>query len=232
MRVPRVRVTVLGLMIAVSAATLAVWRAADQPRRRDKAIDATRRAGGFVQLDGGYLNPRAAPKPAPASSFPWAEWFGPGFAHELSVVSLDGAPVTDADLAALEGLTGLKRLYLNGTPVTDAGMAHLRGLSALEVLELRETAVGDAGLNHLAGLPRLTVLLLYGTRVTDAGVARLAGLPKLEELSLSSTSVGDAGLTALAGCPTLRLLRLSRTEVTGAGVAAFRKARPEVLLIQ
>jgi hypothetical protein len=232
MRLPRVRITVLGLMAAVAAAAVATWRATDQPKRREKAIAAARGAGGFVQFDGEHGEHRVVPKPAPSTAVAWQEWLGPGFAHEISVVSLDGAPVTDADLAALEGLAGLRRLYLNGTPVTDAELAHLRGLPALEVLELRETAVGDEGLRHLAGLPRLSVLLLYGTRVTDAGAALLAGLPRLEELSLSCTSVGDAGLAALAGCPTLRVLRLSRTGVTDAGVAAFQRARPGVLVIR
>jgi hypothetical protein len=229
MRLPRVRFTVLGLMAATAVAAVAAWRATDQPKRREKVIAAARGAGGFVQLDGEY---RVVPKPAPTTAVAWREWLGPGFAHEVSVVSLDGALVTDADLAALEGLTGLRRLYLNGTPVTDAGLAHLRDLPALEVLELRETAIGDAGLRHLTGLPRLSVLLLYGTRVTDAGAARLAGLPRLEELSLSCTSVGDASLAALAGCPTLRVLRLSGTAVTDAGVAAFQRARPGALVIR
>ena len=232
MRLPRVRFTVLGLMAAVAGAGVATWRLVDQPIRRERAIAAARRAGGFVQLDGEHQEHRVTPRPAPTAAGAWAEWLGTGFAHEVSVASLDGAPVRDADLPALEGLTGLRRLYLNGTPVTDAGLAHLRGLTALEVLELRETAVGDAGLRHLAGLPRLSELRLYSTRVTDAGAALLVRLPRLEELSLSHTSVGDAGLAALAGCPTLRVLRLSGTGVTDAGVAAFREARPGVLVIR
>ena len=232
MRPPRVRLTVPWLMVTVVAVAVATYCAVDRPKRREWAIAAARRAGGFVQFDDDYRQHRVRSRPAPGAQPSWAEWLGPGFAHEVSVMSLDGAPVTDDALAAVAGLTGLRRLYLNGTAITDAGLAHLRGLAALEVLELRETAVGDAGLHHLTGLRRLSVLRLHGTRVSDAGAARLARLPRLEELSLAGTAVGDRGLAASAGCPTLQVLWLNGSRATDGGVAALRAARPGLLVVR
>ncbi len=61
-----------------------------------------------------------------------------GFAHDLSVVNLDGRPISDDDLSSLRGITSLRRLYVNATPITNKGLVHLQGLSGLEILELRK----------------------------------------------------------------------------------------------
>ena len=55
------------------------------------------------------------------------------------------------------------------TGVTDAGLAHLQHLTGLRELYLQETQVTDAGLAHLQRLTGLRVLYLHNTRVTDAG---------------------------------------------------------------
>ena len=169
---------------------------------------------------------------------------GPGFAHNVSVINLDGQPVADSDLADLAGLDSLWRLYLNGTPIDDAGMVHLRGLSGLEVLEIRETTVGDAGLAHLAGLtnscafpvvpdahrqPRDGLALAApwpgGAEPRGDGRRRrrprapLRGRSGSKVLRLGRTKVTDAGLAHLAKLNALECLDLSRTAVTDAGLA-------------
>jgi hypothetical protein len=85
-------------------------------------------------------------------------------------LDLGGAPVTDDDLANLEGLTNLKRLNLaRCQKITDAGLAHLKGLAHLEWLNLFETNVTDAGLANLNGLKNLKRLYVFESKVTDAG---------------------------------------------------------------
>ncbi len=210
-------------MIALAIMAVVFLWLVDQPKRRGKAIATTKRVGGFVQLDGEYQpelqippfspsgnlvqrNQMTGRKPkrqilfsSPIGVARWLDkWLGPEFAHDLSVVSLDGQLISDDDLTNFEKVVGLRRLYLNGTPITDAGLAHLKGLSDLEVLELRETKIGDAGLHHLRQLTRLRALYLYETRVSDVGMASLARLRDLDELSLGNTAVGDAGLAHLA----------------------------------
>ena len=237
------------LLIAVAIIAVALVWLVDQPKRRGKAIATAKRVGGFVQLDGEYepeiLTPSFLeqnwfsginwPGASPNDRFlflhrfglvRWSDkWLGPEFAHDLSVVSLDGQRISDDDLTKLEKVASLRRLYLNGTPITDAGMAHLDGLSGLEILELRETKIGDAGLHHLARLPQLRALYLYETRVGDAGMASLARLRNLDELSLGHTAVGDAGLAHLAGLTRLKFLKLGKTHVTDAGLVTPRRAQ-------
>ena len=118
-------------LVVTALATFGAWWVTDQPRRVDRAIATTRRVGGVVRLDAD--KPRAD-VPKPGSSTWIKERLGTGFAHDLSVVNLDGRPVSDADLAGLEGVKGLRKLYLNGTPVTDHGIDKLRGLSGLEYI--------------------------------------------------------------------------------------------------
>ena len=62
MRRPRILVRTLIVFIAVI--TIAVWWLSFQPRRRAKAIAATKQAGGVIQLDGEFW-PQWQPKPSP-----------------------------------------------------------------------------------------------------------------------------------------------------------------------
>ena len=129
---------------------------------------------------------------------------------------------TNADMAILATLPGLKELFLNGTDITDAGLRHLRGLKHLEQLELRFTKVTGARLNHLAGLSNLRRLDLSLTKVDDDAMRQLKGLTKLQDLNLNQTPVGDAGLEHLRQLPELRTLDLAGTRVTDAGLTYLR----------
>src|SRR5262249_46407625 len=138
MRRPRMLLRTFIVLIAIVATMM--WWLSIQPRRRAKAIQTTKQAGGYVQLDEQF-RPDWQPKPPRIVDLTKAadNWLGPGFAHDLSVVNLDGLRISDDRLASLSGITSLRRLYLNGTPITDSAIKHLHGLSRLEILELRET---------------------------------------------------------------------------------------------
>jgi hypothetical protein len=65
--------------------------------------------------------------------------------------------------------------------VTDAGVAHLGRLKGLRRLKLANARLTDAGLAPLRELPDLEDLDLKDTQVTDRGVATLtAARPKLK----------------------------------------------------
>ena len=84
------------IMIAFAIMAMAGWWLVDQPKRRGKAIATTKRAGGFVQFDDEYDPERPASPPSPISLVKLSDkWFGPEFAHGLSVVSLDGTRISD-----------------------------------------------------------------------------------------------------------------------------------------
>lgn len=102
-------------------------------------------------------------------------------AGDLHTVDFNSTNVTDAKLAPIGHLTGLKALNLSVTPIGDAGLEHLAPLASLEELSLRETLVTDAGLERLKPLKSLKKLDLRQTRVTEAGAAELkTALPGCE----------------------------------------------------
>jgi hypothetical protein len=216
-----VPVRVLLLAMVLIGAVLA-WLS-HQPRRRQRVIEAARRAGGYATLGSDHIPIKSnIPKTWRSEAARWLDdHVGAGVGREISVINLDAKPVTDAELAAISGLAGLRILYLNATLITDDSLRHVGTLTSLSKLELRETAVGDAGMAHLNGLRELTALYLHSTLVGDAGLAHLASLPKLRELHLGRTRVSDAGLVHLRGLGELQSLYLEYTNVSDAGLAAL-----------
>jgi Leucine Rich repeat len=222
-RWPRLRLRSRVWLVAVLLAGGALAWLSDQPRRRVRAIGAAKHAGGYATLDNDHdpMKPPAA-NPPQSPIFRWlTDQLGPGVGHEVTLINLDAKPVTDADLASLSGLRGLRILYLNATPITDRSLRHLDSLTGLQKLELRETAIGDAGLAHLSGLHSLRALYLHSTQVTDAGMIHLTPLKKLRELHLGRTAIGDAALPRLAELVGLEELYLEHTNITDEGLVAL-----------
>jgi hypothetical protein len=146
----------------------------------------------------------------------------------------DTSKVTDADLACIEGLPGLKRVLLIENHLTDAALAHLADLPALEMLYLggahtdakgvtRSGGLGftNAGLTHLVKLKTLQRLTLAGPRFGDACVDTIAGITSLRSLSLSSPGFTDAGLARLVELKELEELNLHGSSVKGPGLAVL-----------
>jgi Flp pilus assembly protein TadD/Leucine-rich repeat (LRR) protein len=146
----------------------------------------------------------------------------PGHLHALN---LGGQPrVTDAELADLAGLKGLRQLSLDHTQVTDAGLKHLRGLTTLRELSLGSLPVTDDGLKHLRGLTGLRKLNLFENKVGDVGLTDLESLTDLRWLSVQRTGVTDAGLVHLKGLSRLQTLILrDQLEITDQGLASLKE---------
>ena len=126
-------------------------------------------------------------------------------------LNLAGAAVTDAQLAHVARLGGLRHLDLSDSRVTDLGLHELLlELVELEELDLSGTRVTDAGLATVSRLTLLRVLTLVGLHVTDDGLAALADLPRLTILNLRSTRVRGPGLVHLHGVRTLNMVALPR----------------------
>ncbi len=79
-----------------------------------------------------------------------------GVTHDLAVVDLDGAKVTDTDMTALEGVQGLAKALSQW----DADHRPRDGLTrrtlGLEVLEPAKTSISDVGLAHVTGMGKLS----------------------------------------------------------------------------
>jgi hypothetical protein len=148
------------------------------------------------------------------------------------------APLTDADLAHLEGVRelnmagcagvtggGLARLagslrVLDAsqcTGLTDAAFAHLGGLEALDMSGCDQPAVTDAAIAHLRGIQRLSLARCAQRTITGAALAHLRGVRVLN-LSLCP-QFGDAHLAHLARVHTLVLEFCSQRHLTGAAFA-------------
>jgi hypothetical protein len=127
--------------------------------------------------------------------------------------------VTDAGVAHLARMISLKGLYLENSRISDGGLSYLGGLTGLETVNFGGTQIGDAGLAHLDGLTRLENLGLDGTKVTDAGIVHLLrNRTILKGLYLSDTQIGDAGLQPLEGMTGLGWLSLRNTHISDAGL--------------
>jgi tRNA A-37 threonylcarbamoyl transferase component Bud32 len=149
----------------------------------------------------------------------------------LERVVFSGTKLTDAGLAHLADIRGLRVLWLGYNGVTDAGLAHFKDSPALYSLGLERTAVTAAGLAHFKGCKWLTHLNLLDTATTDEGLAHLRDCTRLVFVGLDGTKVTDAALAQLAACPDLADVRVPRTKVTAAGVQALAKARPNCKIV-
>ena len=82
---------------------------------------------------------------------------------DFSTLRLAYAPITDAGVAALEGLEHLQTLSLHGSAITDAALEQLTQFESLNSLWVQETDVTEEGVNRLAiARPDLTVFHDYG----------------------------------------------------------------------
>lgn len=132
------------------------------------------------------------------------------------------------DLRALNGWTRLINLALLGRRLNS-----LEGIGALGALESCSlTAVGVRDLEPVRGLDNLKILHLSSLAVDDLGP--LADLPSLLELTLHQPiATGEwhiRSLAPLAGLKRLEKLNIWWVAVGDRDLAAFRKARPDVVI--
>ncbi|MDB4955803.1 MAG: hypothetical protein JWO36_3372 [Myxococcales bacterium] len=138
-----------------------------------------------------------------------------------------GALAAAARAPKLERIT----IWCSHTPLALDELGGPDASTTLQTLCAYHASVTAAGIAALAQLPALSSLQLERvTPIDDAALHALATVG-MRELQLEDIPVDDAGMAVLGNCPRLRRLRLIRTKVTVAGVTAFRKARPEIALI-
>jgi hypothetical protein len=157
------------------------------------------------------------PAPEPVAIPPcWYWWVEPvppvdmeAVAREVEAQGIPGLRLrvaSDADLAHLRDLKGLRSLDLSTRNVTDAGLAHLKELKGIQTLDLSHTKASDAGLAHVKDLSGLQTLRLECTQLTDAGLAHLKALKALQSLHLWGTQVTQEGVGKQLSCmPGLRI---------------------------
>lgn len=139
------------------------------------------------------------------------EWLAPYRERAESVDSWGGKHVvSDDDVRLIGRLTHLKHLALEQQEaVTDANLAACQGLTALEWLRLGYCpGLTDEGLRHFSGARAMMALNLNGTRVGDACADTISLFPRLESLGLLSTGLTDASMPRILTLRSLRMLTL------------------------
>lgn len=160
--------------------------------------------------------------------------------------------LTDADLAMLASLPGLRVVDLSNTGnVTPEGIKALAASQSIKTLRLTTINVGDIGAAAIGNMAQLESLLLDSVKgITAASAPAIAGLKQLRELQLSDVpfddsalsrfaqhpklavvgltrmkTISDTGLAHLGTAPNIRALDVSFTSMTGKFVDAFANSK-------
>jgi uncharacterized protein (TIGR03067 family) len=152
----------------------------------------------------------------------------------VTELRLDGSKVTDAGLAALEGINNLERINLEQTAITDAGLDHLRNMTTLTQLNLNESQVTPAGVhNLLKSLPQLRVTRLsHAESHSELAITNAGGTQdsdengKLIEIRFRRGKLNDFQLLGLqkqleVWKTTLRSIDLTDCHISDRGLAAL-----------
>jgi len=156
------------------------------------------------------------------------EWLRalPGGEDLFKVVSvnLEHHRLEDEDLACLEHLPYLERLYLAATAVSNKGLAHVATCKRLKRLSLWKTRITDLGMDHLRGLEDLELLDIQDTKVTEAALAHLRYLPRLKKL-IQTIELSDEGIELLARFPHRPVTSVHARGITEQGLWALTGLR-------
>ena len=87
---------------------------------------------------------------------------------QIKQLNLGHSGLTDNQLTIVAQLTQLTRLSIDRNPITDAGIRHLRPLVKLEALVAHSTNISDAALPTLDEFPILQKAYLWGSAVTTS----------------------------------------------------------------
>lgn len=124
-------------------------------------------------------------------------------ADDLSFLMISRPEIDDRQLQYLEGLTGLKSMFVVFCRITDNGLRSFSGLTRLEFLGLSGTSITDDGLALLSSLEQLTGLGLGRTKITHRGIRAVNSLQNIQNMSLSGAVLTQPMVDALKEFPNL-----------------------------
>jgi hypothetical protein len=158
---------------------------------------------------------------APAGEVSLGEQIAAVRAGRETWIVIEETPLSDDDLARLDGLNNLTTLCIDHpeSRITAVGIAKLQTLPKLEHLRIRSPGIGDEALANIVKLKRLKILNLPRAEFTNDGLARLREMPDLDFLRFSSPHVTDVGIESLLTFPSLQRLHLIDVPITDASLA-------------
>ena len=146
-----------------------------------------------------------------------------GELKELRELDLSGMELNASDLAALQQLGKLKKLYLANTKLTDPLLEKFdfARFANLTQLSLAGNDLTDKKLAQLAKPAKLTTLNLSGTKLTDVillDIVKTNNQLKDLDVSKTTTMVNLEVLNSFGGLTKLKTLNLSGTGVNDNGL--------------
>lgn len=103
-------------------------------------------------------------------------------AHDLTMVHMEGHPISDDLIAHFPWFRYMTRLYLADTGITDEQLKAIAMMGSVERMSLWGNPITDEGMAHLETLWGLKVLDIHDTAVTAEGLNQLRFLNNLETL--------------------------------------------------
>ena len=135
-------------------------------------------------------------------------------------------PITDANLARLRNLPGLKTLHVSSYEITDRGLAHIAHLDGLEELVLVAPKVTEEGLAHIAKLANLRTLEFSGSQhISDVGLDHICKLRALRRLTIVTGQLKEASLSRLDVLPHLEDVAILGPPISDADVQEISQVR-------
>jgi len=192
------------------------WNGETEPDRAVAELALRHGAAISITQEGKGIVPIGVVRQLPQDSF------------AISLLELQSAQLTPAELSHLDKLTGLRSLDLSGTNLAKNRLEFLSKNSGLRFVRLLRCGIVDSDLKHLSGLTKeLVTLDLAKNELTNAGLAQLTELKALTFLDLQGNlRLTNSGLEPLHRLSNLADLRLSGTAVTRDGVEKFSDVLP------
>jgi hypothetical protein len=209
----RLQFSLRGLLIAmVVLGPIAGWVGSRVQRSMAQRLAVARlqRAGADVTLS--VVGPPA-----------WRRWLGDGWFERVDTVAFRQSRCTDADLANLARLVGLRVLEVDSPAVTDAALAYLRGQSQLEALWVAGTQITSGGLASLEVLERLEILGLDSAQLNERTAEWMAAQPRLAAVEIRGAGLSPAQVERLSQLRGLRSLLLTNGAATDELAPALAK---------
>jgi uncharacterized membrane protein len=93
--------------------------------------------------------------------------------EQLVELKLSSSRINDEDVASINSLTNIEKLWLDNNKLTDQCLVNFISLNNLSYLNLASTSISKTGITQLKKLPNLKNIYLYETKITGQDITQL-----------------------------------------------------------
>jgi len=140
--------------------------------------------------------------------------------QRLEELDVESVKLSDADLAIIGRMKGLKTLRIASARMTGDGLGHLARLPVLEELTLDRVHFSNSGSAISQGFASLKSLVVGSSpEFGDDAIACFGSPPQLEDVNFNRAPIGDRGLAQLLQSGKVRSLIINEGLMTDASFA-------------